>query len=337
MEFDYPKICSQFLEAVSEREKEIIERRFGFFNRTPETLQKIGEDFDLTRERVRQIEREGMKKIREEADKKVLGKIYGFFKETLSQYGGIKREDLLLDILGRGQYNNYVYFVLVLGEEFYRFSSTKDFYPFWSLDEEAGKKVSVVVRKIVDFLKKKNRLVSEKELRALKEEDDERFFYSCLEVARFVEKSPLGHYGLVEWPEVKPRGVRDKAYLVLKKEGKPLHFTKIAEIASSLKSDFFENKTVLPQTVHNELIKDPRFVLVGRGTYALKEWGYTEGTVKEIILDILRKSKRPLSRDEILQEVLKQRLVRENTVLLNLADKNYFIRTDEGHYTIREA
>jgi len=143
----------------------------------------------------------------------------------------------------------------------------------------------------------------------------------------------LGEFGLAKWPEIKPRGVKDSAFLALKKEQKPLHFRTIASLSNELEG---QTKKVLPQTVHNELIRDVRFVLVGRGIYALKEWGYEDGTVRDIILKVL-KNKAPLSKDEILKEVQKQRLVKQNTVFLNLSNKDEFIKNEEGKYEIRTA
>ena len=90
-------------------------------------------------------------------------------------------------------------------------------------------------------------------------------------------------------------------------------------------------------TVHNELIKDSRFVLVGRGLYALKEWGYEPGVVKEVIAKVLRAEDKPLTKEEVFQKVLKQRLIKENTILLNLQDKSCFFKDEAGRYTIKEA
>jgi hypothetical protein len=91
------------------------------------------------------------------------------------------------------------------------------------------------------------------------------------------------------------------------------------------------------QTVHNELIKDARFVLVGRGVYALKEWGYEPGTVKDVISQVLKKAKQPLSQDEVLKRVLSQRLVKESTILLNLGNKKCFLKSENGRYSVHEA
>jgi len=76
--------------------------------------------------------------------------------------------------------------------------------------------------------------------------------------------------------------------------------------------------------------------LVGRGTYALKEWGYEEGDVKDIILKILSQAQKPLRKEEVLEKVLKQRLVKENTISLNLNNKKYFLKTPQGKYQVKE-
>ena len=86
-------------------------------------------------------------------------------------------------------------------------------------------------------------------------------------------------------------------------------------------------------TTHNELIKDKRFVLVGRGLYALAEWGYSAGVVKDVLRDILEKHG-PLTREEIIDKVRKERYVKDNTIIVNLQDPNLFKRLSNGAYML---
>ena len=53
------------IDSLSEREKEIIIRRYGLKDGHEYTLSEIGQHFHLTRERIRQIELRALKKIRE--------------------------------------------------------------------------------------------------------------------------------------------------------------------------------------------------------------------------------------------------------------------------------
>ncbi|MFZ3009798.1 MAG: hypothetical protein WA030_02135, partial [Candidatus Microsaccharimonas sp.] len=138
-------------------------------------------------------------------------------------------------------------------------------------------------------------------------------------------------WGLTKWPTVNPKNIRDKIYVILSDNKKPMHFS---DIAKSIKDSSFKRKDVTTQAIHNELIKDKRFVLIGRGIYALDNWGYSKGTVSDIIAQVLKDSKEPLHRDEIVKRVLKSRQVKETTILLNLQSKSQFKRVAKATYTL---
>ena len=139
-------------------------------------------------------------------------------------------------------------------------------------------------------------------------------------------------WGLTKWPAVNPKNIRDKIYVILNTQKKPMHFN---EIATAIAESNFRRKNVTTQAVHNELIKDPRFVLIGRGIYALDTWGYKKGTVSEIIIETLRNSPTPLTREEIVSAVLKSRKVKETTILLNLQNKKLFEKATKNSYRLK--
>jgi hypothetical protein len=153
-----------------------------------------------------------------------------------------------------------------------------------------------------------------------------------LGTSKLIAANPYGEYGLISWPTIIPRGVKDKAHLVLAKTAKPLHFREVA--AEIDKVGWGNRKKAHPQTVHNELIKDGRFVLVGRGLYALREWGYEPGTVREVLASLLKSSREPLDREEIVRRATEKRLVKPQTILLNLQDRTLFKKTEDGRYTL---
>lgn len=96
-----------------------------------------------------------------------------------------------------------------------------------------------------------------------------KVLYSLMQAVKQLDRNKYGQWGMSDWNEIKPKTVNDKIYLVLKNEGKPMHFTAIADKINEVK---FDNKKANAATVHNELILDDRYVLVSRGTYALKNW-----------------------------------------------------------------
>jgi Sigma-70, region 4 len=326
---DYKKICENYLKDLPQRTADVVERRFGLKSGERETLEAIGLSYGITRERVRQIEREGFEKIRPEIRKNQ--EIFSNFKKTIESFGGLKKESELLDILGQGKYQNQIFFLLTNGEGFDRAAEDDNFYAFWTTDKKSFSEAKKVINSTISEFKKNKKTISLDELA----NGNKEVFASYIGISKEIQKNPEGKYGLRNWLEINPRGIKDKAYLVLKKKEEPLHFTQIASLIGEL--PFSANRKVHTATVHNELIKDDRFILVGRGLYALKEWGYETGVVKDIILKSLKQAKRPLTKDEIVSKVLEQRFVKENTVLLNLQNKQYFVRDEKGRYNIKEA
>jgi len=339
MNFNYKKICESLLKGLPQRTSDVISKRFGLEKEERETLESIGQGYDITRERVRQIAEEGFSKIRPRI--KEYGKVFQSFHSALKSCGDLRKEEDFLNLLGGEKNQNQVYFLLALNPDFSRFSEDDNFYSFWARKQEAVGAAKQAVNVTLNMFQKNRSPLTLDKLYAAEKADLEKglgkklnknAFGSYIEISKKIQRNPENQYGLSGWLEINPRGIKDKAFLVLKKEGKPLHFTQVA--SSIEKLPFSSQRKAHLATVHNELIKDQRFVLVGRGIYALKEWGYEPGVVKDIILKILKEGKQFLSKEEIMDKVLKQRLVKPNTVLLNLQDKELFSKNEEGRYGI---
>ena len=324
--YDYPKVCSDLLDDLPGRTKDVILRRFGLKEASePETLESIGDSYQITRERVRQIEKEGLKKLSKKI--KDHGEVLDSFGERIDDFGGLKREDRLVYVLGDRDYQNknYVTFLLSLGDFFDKNKENKDLFAHWLTDKKSIDVAEEIIQNSYDKLKSKKKPVPIEELKSSPDYPTHKFI-SYLEISKDVKQGPQGLYGLKDWPEVSPRGVKDMAYITLKRKGDPLHFKKVADLIGDETN---------PQTVHNELIKDDRFVLVGRGIYALREWGYEEGEVKDVIKRTIERAGEPLPKEEIVDKVLAKRMVKKNTIVQNLSNKKHFKRTPDGKYTTR--
>lgn len=334
---NYSQIYQKFTKGLSPKTKDIFDRRFGVKTGEPETLEAIGKTLGITRERVRQIEEAGFSYVRKN-NKDALNAIYADFSEYFKEQGGFKKEEDILNELGGKIQRPYILFLLTLGEDFSRVAEKKDYHYFWANIPGAQEKVKATLGTLVSQLQKIGRPVTANDFYneiAAKQGLSEKATLSYLGISKRIQPNKENGLGLVEWPEIKPRGVKDKAFLVFKKHGKPLHFTEVANLID--KFDYnMPNKKTYPQTVHNELIKDSRFVLVGRGTYALSEWGYFPGTIKDIITKVLNDKKEPVHKDEIVKQVLAQRLVAKNTVLMNLNNKKSFDKDSGDKYFIRK-
>lgn len=339
LSFNPKDVNKNLISVLNDRARDIILQRYGMA-KSPErkTLEAIGQIYGITRERVRQLENFALNSIRQSKNFSAQEDALAELNDYISKKGGILSEkDILDELSGDGdQYaKNNIYFLLVLGDDFKKIKEDDYFSHRWTVNEDKTQKI----HEILDRLHKKVKedvLLAEKEIISiaqdyakdvLGEKTKDDIVRSWLNMSKVIDKNVLGEWGNVKSSNIHPRGVRDLAFTVLRKNGSPMHFSEITKAIS----DIFPKKAH-PATVHNELIKDPRFVLVGRGMYALKEWGYASGTVRQIIKSIL-KSSGPLTKEEIIKKVLKERYVKENTILVNLQNSKYFKRNKNGAYS----
>jgi predicted DCC family thiol-disulfide oxidoreductase YuxK len=321
-----------------EREREIIARRFGLFDRK-ETLEQIGELLGITRERVRQLEKSVIARLRATAEAGELPSIVDLQATTLrlvQEQGGAARITALSAVLTESNTKtdqSRVAFLLSLCPVLVSVDEHDDFYQAvaeqGTFDSE--KAVKTAIAQVVDAIKQ----AGEPHQISIIAKALGRDATQTEALARISKKLATlgGVWGLTKWPTVNPKNIRDKIYVILKENTKPMHF---GDIAEAIKASDFKRKDVTTQAIHNELIKDKRFVLVGRGIYALKEWGFSKGTVSDIIADILREAAMPLHRDEIVKRVLRSRYVKETTILLNLQGKPQFKRVAKATYELAE-
>ena len=335
------ELLNNLFMVLTEKEVAVIKKRFALFGQPKQTLEKIGKHFKVTRERIRQIESIALSKLKRTVRTTRLDEINDLAKATLRAHGGVMTEDELVSVVLKRIQGSTTADGAVLRLSFSidtEMSSTGrsiTFVPFWRLTSLAADDVSLIIDNIVKILRKRKTCMQQEELvsaiQAMNLFKDRvpsaELIGSCLKIDERLRRIDEG-WGLTEWRFVRPRSIRDKVEIILKKSGEPLHFM---EIANRIRDAKFDHKNVTVQAVHNELIRYPQFVLVGRGLYALKEWGYEPGTVADVIERIL-KDKGPLSKKEIIAEVSKQRTVKVGTISLNLQKMPYFTRVGRAVY-----
>jgi|TARA_Y100000310_G_scaffold345555_1_gene466492 hypothetical protein len=336
--FKPKQVTKRLLAVLPPRAREIVTNRFGLGDSSKkQTLEAIGKTYGITRERVRQIENYALNSIRKSSTFQEEQGVFDELANFIDSLGGMVPEGGFLKTVAKDtSTQNHTHLLLVLGESFKKKKEDSEFKHRWYLDEGLSKKIHESLRKLYKNLSD-DALIPESELinSFLNEVKDLNQRYRTEEVVRrwlslskTIGKNPLGEWGRATSPNVRAKGMRDYAYLAIKQHGSPMHFR---EVAHSI-SDLFD-KRAHEATCHNELIKDRRFVLVGRGLYALSEWGYTKGIVKDVIREILEKNG-PLTREEIVDKVRKERYVKDNTILVNLQDSAQFERGGDGRYIL---
>ena len=339
--FKPKQIVKRLLASLPDRAREIIVLRYGLGKDTKRmTLDAIGKKYSITRERVRQIENYALGVIRKSEAYAEEKAAFSEMETLLHSLGGVVVED---DFLGhiskdKGLQNN-IHFLLTVGEPFKKVREDDDFRHRWHANEDLSRRVEDALKKLYSGLSTED-LLPESEMvsRLLTHLEDvsekyknQEIMKRWLSISKKVGKNALGDWGVTHSSNVKTKGVRDYAFLVIRRHGSPIHFRDVAKQIEKL-----FNKKAHVATTHNELIKDKRFVLVGRGLYALAEWGYAPGVVRDVIRNILEKHG-PLTKEQVVEKVMKERYVKENTIAVNLQNPKYFKHDKEGRYSVASA
>lgn len=335
--FKPKKITKKIISHLADRSLDVIMNRFGLTaDGKRRTLEEIGKKYKITRERVRQIEDVALNSIKKSDAYKIEQAAFEELKQVIKGLGSIVAEHDLLPFLSKDKITqNHIHFILTLGESFKKHREDDHFHARFSVDDEVGEKVHLTLKKLYENLKDED-LIPETEMikrffdhmKDITEHyRDEEMAKRWLSMSKDVAKNPFGEWGKASSPNVRTRGVKDYAFLVMRRHGSPMHFK---EVANSISKTF--NKKVHYATCHNELIKDSRFVLVGRGMYALSEWGYKAGIARDVIKDILKREG-SMTKEDVITKVNKERYFKKNTILVNLANPKYFKSDKNGLYS----
>ncbi len=335
------ELINNLLILLSPKEKHIIENRYSLNERPHATLEKIGREFGVTRERIRQIEKNALKKLSRNVVNTRLHQFNQFGKTIIQKYEGVVLEEKLVsEILAlvsdpKSVDVSAVLLSLELDSNLEKVPNTINCHPYFKLRTLERKEVHEVSERAIQYLNGKNDVEAIESVVQMLEKGTGRkwskqFVLSCLELDRRIKVAKKG-IGLSAWRHINPRTLRDKIHYTLNEIQKPLHYV---EIANRISESHFDRKMINVQAVHNELIRDQDFVLIGRGIYALRKWGYEDGTVAEVISAVL-KEKGPLDREQIILEVLKKRQVKRITILLNLKNKPLFERVGRDAYALK--
>ena len=343
-DFDPFEAVYKLLKKLKRRPRQIIISRFNLNGEGFRTLESIGRKLGITRERVRQIEGEALNILKKKICQKILAKVTEKISDVFSEHGNIIGEKSLLSLLISKRTQNIraaLLFILQISPLFKKIKETDRTYEFWVKRKTPMSNFDQIIKLTQNILEKEKKVLPREIVlqrlertvywKSHKNYLKDKTILSFLDISKDISVNPFGDWGLSSWREIMPKGVRDKCFIIAKKYKKPLHFTLIANLINKAK---FDSKKALPQTIHNELIKDERFVLVGRGIYVLRSQRYRPGTTQDVIINILKRAKKPVLRDELVRKVKMRRLVKRNTILLNLQNKRLFKKIKGDRYVL---
>jgi hypothetical protein len=335
--FKPKQVTKRMLSNLPERAYEVVTNRFGLTDDAQrKTLEAIGKKYGITRERVRQIENAALTLIRKSSAFKDEKGVFEELKKLIHTLGAVVSEHELLNHISKDKLTqNHIHLYLTLGDDFTKHKEDDDFKTRWSVDSDVAEEVHKSLKNLYSNLSD-DELVPESEIvarfldevKALSTQyKNEEIAKRWLSMSKNISRNPLGEWGKSTSSSIKTRGIKDYAFLMMRKHGSPMHFR---EVAKAVTNTF--DKKCHTATCHNELIKDSRFVLVGRGIYALSEWGYKSGVVRDVIKELLKKNG-PMSKEDIVDQVMKERYLKKNTILVNLQNSKYFKKNKSGLYS----
>jgi len=300
-----------------QREKDVLFSRLGINNNGKESLQSIGNKYHITRERIRQIQNQGIKNLRKASQDNP--EIFNFINQKIKNLGGIlslpTANELFLNPKNQEKEDQkYLHLLLIANPKTKYYKNTSKTAAYFTHKVKKSK-VNDLYKKIEKYFKNKKQGENIKELAKILKIDQK----TIKEVSLIFNKLGLKDekIGFSKFKDINPKTAESKIDYIFEKYKKPLHFSQIADL---IKKEDLSKKNPTTPTIHNELIKHTdKYILIGRGTYGLAKWGYKPGTVKELAQDIIKNSIKKLSRDELIKEILKQRQVKRNTIILNLS------------------
>ncbi len=337
------ELVNNLLLLLSEKEKTVIKKRFNLDGKGRHTLEKIGQDFVVTRERIRQIEKNALNKMKRNVFNTTLKDLHEFISGTLRENGGLLKREILVKELtqfipsSKRIDHDKLILSLTLNQDIECIGNTIHFHPHIRERGLSDNTLKQVSDNVVNELSKHGDVKTIGKLQVDLKKTLEKHnvqsttLKSLVDIDKRLTISKDNNVGLLEWRHIHPRTLRDKILFVLRNETKPLHFNQISEKITKAQ---FDNRAVNVQAVHNELIRHQQFVLIGRGIYALGEWGYESGTVAEVIGKILEDVK-DLSEEEIIERVLDRRQVKKITIILALKNNPKFSRVGRKRYKLK--
>ncbi len=379
---DAVEIINNLFNQLGQRENDILARRFGLRGMGKETLEQIGKIHKLTRERIRQIETSGIKKLKMLKDLDAhLNGLKNVITNLLEEHGGLMEKEYLFKNLANfsvggaknkeneSKHKLHFDFLIskLLHDEFETSGDSEHFKECVKLKYKSLEHLEILAKELLEKIHEMKKIFMTEEIIGLSKElefyknNQEKFnsgrnldmseilagdlfkenadvvnenkaIYSIMRAAKKIEQNKFGFWGVSDWREIRPKTINDKIYLILKNSGKPMHFAEVSEMINKIN---FDGKKANAATVHNELILDEKYILVGRGLYGLKEWGYQKGAVADVILKIMSEAGVPMSREEIVNKVLEQRIVKKTTVNLALMNRDKFEIVSDGKYRLK--
>ena len=338
VEMSFAKLIEHVLGLLTDKEKMVIMRRYAIGQPHKDTLDKIGMEYNITRERVRQVQDVALRKLLRLASEPNMARIHDIAHKTIMAEGGILFEEHLLSLMvkqiatGKEKIDlNALKLALQVSDKISKQDKHPQFKPFWTTKDVSMVEMRELAKRITEYMKKME--LTPQTLESIQEELGMQYDTKKIEKILYIMPEVIyvdGGWTLRTNRMLNPKSIKDKIITTLKTKGEPMHFSEIIRLVME---NFPMIRSVTPQAVHNELIRHQDFNLVGRGMYGLADWDLASGTVCDVIIQTILDNGEPMKRQDIIDAVMDKRPVRSGTISLNLQKHPFFVRTGRAVYS----
>ena len=349
-------LIENMLARLPERQQGVIADRYGLWDGIAETLQDIGDKLGVTRERIRQIEATGLRRLRRvfghQAVKDfVLQKLSIYLASEPDKTCGILSEDeaaaALADDCSAEEAALAASFLQDLdapGQSVFARHLIEVEPGIYCTENGVAAECRVLLELIESTLQQHQKPLSERRLY------DDLANRSAgpltprqvARIGRLLAISPSvmrlrnGTIAFSKWTEFRRRDSTSLVEATLRLLGRPGHFREITQKIGSL---FRDAGSVNERTIHNAIIREQRkFVWVKSGTYGLAAWGLKRPPfIKDRLVELLSESLYPLPFWHLKEKVLEVCNCREDSVRMTLdLNPRLFKKFEGDQYGLRK-
>lgn len=341
---------------MPERQRSVIADRYGLWDGIAETLQDIGDKLGVTRERIRQIEAAGLKRLRRVYGYRAIGdfiiqKVSSYLASEPDTRCGVLSEDEAVSALADDCSTEQAALAASFLQDLD--APRESLLTRHLVDPEPGvycaeKRVAAEYKVLLELielaLQQHQKPVSEQRLcddLAFRSGEALTTRQTAL-LSRLFAVSPSvmrlrnGTIAFSKWTEFHRRDANSLAEATLRLLGRPAHFREITQKIGAL---FPDAGSVNERTIHNALVcNQHKFVWVKSGTYGLAAWGLKKPPfIKDRLVELLAESRYPLPFWHVKEKVLEVCNCKEESIRMTLdLNPKLFKRFEGDQYGLRK-
>jgi hypothetical protein len=326
---------------VDERTMNVISRRYGLLDGEAETLASIGESYNVTRERIRQIQSKAIKRFGRKISSKRYEPTLLLIEENIRNHSHIitdEEADILVpEIIKSKKYDGSSVMNLLCDLGLYKTCNLKGFTYYTVKSDHL--EPALLIPSVIKLLKRSSKPISMEnlinEVKKNKKVNAKPEILSAV-LIKVGETDPRIEQISNQYILSRSTTSRNIALItkILEDENIPLHFT---EIASRVNDQLPKSLSLDVRRIHGILIESDCFSHTGqRGTYALTLWGFRKDSTLQIAKECILNAGFPVHFDYIYAYISKYKSSTRTSIKALLTQSGEFCEVSKNVYFVKQ-